>query len=349
MNNKFIWTLALLLAASSMSAFAVGVDKLQPLDDASRSSSYQNAVKSDIQKAKAKQDAVETSQSGGSVDFNSINTKTVYYPNATTKSIAAKYKMGNYSGCMQECYSLLKKQPNNAIAHYYLAMVFTHLNMKDKAVEAYNKVISIHPNQYLVDYATKGRDCLTDGPACHPQEQKEVEQLDDLDKFIRAPYGNGLSPELNNEVRQKQLNNIQETINKKDNLENRDIQRIKKFDSNKTEAEETIKIAQVSDDEVLKAINTLKEAGVNVSVQTSATENPYAAMAQYQDPRVAEMSMLLGNNNNNNNNSMMNMIPMLMSQAQKGENIDPRIMQTMMMDSMMSGFNNLNNNNNNNY
>ena len=38
-----------------------------------------------------------------------------------------------------------------------------------------------------------------------------------------------------------------------------------------------------------------------------------------------------------------------MSQAQKGENIDPRIMQTMMMDSMMSGFNNLNNNNNNNY
>jgi len=348
MNNKFIWTLALLLVASSMSAFAVGVDKLQPLDDASRSSSYQNAVKSDIQKAKAKQGAVETSQSGGSVDFNSINTKTVYYPNATTKSIAAKYKMGNYSGCMQECYSLLKKQPNNAIAHYYLAMVFTHLNMKDKAVEEYNKVISIHPNQYLVDYATKGRDCLTDGPACHPQEQKEVEQLDDLDKFIRAPYGNGLSPELNNEVRQKQLNNIQETINKKDNLENRDIQRIKKFDSNKTEAEETIKIAQVSDDEVLKAINTLKEAGVNVSVQTSATENPYAAMAQYQDPRVAEMSMLLGNNNNNNN-SMMNMIPMLMSQAQKGENIDPRIMQTMMMDSMMSGFNNLNNNNNNNY
>ena len=46
---------------------------------------------------------------------------------------------------------------------------------------------------------------------------------------------------------------------------------------------------------------------------------------------------------------LMNMIPMLMSQAQKGENIDPRIMQTMMMDSMMSGFNNLNNNNNNNY
>ena len=226
-------------------------------------------------------------------------------------------------------------------------MVYTHLDKKSEAVSAYDKVIKLNPNQYLVDYATKGRDCLTGGPACHPEAQQGEEQLDDLDKFIKAPYGNGLSPELNNEVRQKQLNNIQETINKKENLENQDIERIKKFDNSRSEAEETIKIAQVSDEEVLKAINTLKEAGVNVSVQSSATENPYA-MAQYQDPRVAEMNMLLGNNNNNNN-SMMNVVPMLMSQAQKGENIDPRIMQTMMMDSMMSGFNNLNNNNNNNY
>ena len=337
MNNKFIWTLAVLLAVGSMGVYGAGIESLPPLNGPSSSNGGSSMP----------------SQSSGSVNLN-LNTKTVYYPNATTKSIAAKYKAGNYSGCMQECYSLLKKQPSNAIAYYYLAMVYTHLNKKDEAVAAYNKVISLHPNQYLVDYATKGRDCLTDGPACHPEtQQKETEQLDDLDKFIRAPYGNGLSPELNNEVRQKQLNNIQETINKKDNLENRDIQRIKKFDSNKTEAEETIKIAQVSDEEVLKAINTLKEAGVNVSVQSSSSpsttsENPYAMMAQYQDPRVAEMNMMLGNNNHNNN-SMMNMIPLLMSQAQKGENIDPRVMQTMMMNSMMSDFSYLNNNNNNNY
>lgn len=36
-------------------------------------------------------------------------------------------------------------------------------------------------------------------------EKKPVEELDDLDKFIRAPYGNGLSPELNQEIKQKQL------------------------------------------------------------------------------------------------------------------------------------------------
>lgn len=91
----------------------------------------------------------------------------------------------------------------------------------------------------------------------------------------------------------------------------------------------------MSDEEVLKAIKTLRDAGLTLSVQS---ENPYAQMAQYQNPQMAEMSMLLGNNNNNNGNSMMNMLPMLMSQAQKGENIDPRVMQAVMMNSMMADF-----------
>ena len=66
-----------------------------------------------------------------------------------------------------------------------------------------------------------------------------------------------------------------------------------------------------------------------------------------QNSQLAEMSMLLGNNNNNNN-SMMNMIPFMMSQAQNGKNIDPRIMQAMIMNSMMPDFG-MNSNNNNRY
>ena len=81
---------------------------------------------------------------------------------------------------------------------------------------------------------------------------------------------------------------------------------------------------------------------MNLTVQS---ENPYAQMMQYQDPKMAEMSMLLGNNNNNNGNSMMNMLPMLMSQAQKGQNIDPRVMQAVMMNSMLPDFT-FNNDNN---
>ena len=87
---------------------------------------------------------------------------------------------------------------------------------------------------------------------------------------------------------------------------------------------------------MLNAIKILKDAGLNLTIQQ---DNPYS---QYQDPRMMEMSMFLGNNNNNNNN-MMNMLPMLMNQAQKGENIDPRFMQAMMMNSMMNDINFTNN------
>ena len=189
---------------------------------------------------------------------------------------------------------------------------------------------------------------MTDGPACKPQEAAPQEELTELDKFIRAPYGNGLSPELDKEVKQKQLTNIKETINQKENLEQPDIQKIKNFDNNKSEAETGEKIAQVSDEEILQAIKTLKNAGLNLTVQSDNQQNQYsqvAQMMQYQDPKMAELSMLLGNNNNNNSGNMMNMLPMLMSQAQKGQNIDPRVMQAMMMNSMMSDFS-FNNDNN---
>lgn len=38
-------------------------------------------------------------------------------------------------------------------------------------------------------------------------------QDEQLDKFINAPYGNGLSPDLNKEYKQLQLRKIQESIN----------------------------------------------------------------------------------------------------------------------------------------
>ena len=76
--------------------------------------------------------------------------------------------------------------------------------------------------------------------------------------------------------------------------------------------------------------------------------NPAAAMAGgYIDPQMAQMSMMLGNNNNNNN-GMMNMLPFLMQQQQSGQNIDPQVMQAIMMQQMMPSMDfGLGNNNNN--
>ena len=295
---------------------------------------------------------------GTSVSAVSINLDkdTIYYPNASVKSAVAKYKNGNYSGCLQELFSLTKKDPNNAMAYYYMALAYSHVDMQQDAIEAYDRVIKLNSDKFLTEYATKGRDCLTGGPTCKTEAKEETvaatndtakEELSELDKFIQAPYGNGLSPQINAENRKKQLENIQKTINKKKDLDAEEIQKIRDYDTGKDDFSssaddaESVKIAQVSDEEVLNAIKTLRDAGLTVNVQK---ENFYN---QYQDPEMAQMSMLLGNNNNNNGN-MMNMLPMLMTQAQKGENLDPRLMQAMMMNSMMSDFS-FNTNNNDRY
>jgi len=58
--------------------------------------------------------------------------------------------------------------------------------------------------------------------------------------------------------------------------------------------------------------------------------------------------MMLGNNNNNG--SMMNMMPvmMMMQNEKEGKNIDPQLMQAMIMNSMITDFT-FNTNDNNRY
>ena len=79
----------------------------------------------------------------------------------------------------------------------------------------------------------------------------------------------------------------------------------------------------------------MKNAGLAINVQ------PYDVQQMYMNPQYAEMSMLLGNNNNG-----MNMVPFMMAQAQSGKNIDPKLMQAMILNSMMPDMNFGNDNNN---
>lgn len=71
------------------------------------------------------------------------------------------------------------------------------------------------------------------------------QQDEKLDKFINAPYGNGLSPDLNKQYKQIQLKKIQQNINneKKDSDDDtQNLENIQKFDNRKTDSE-TIKLA----------------------------------------------------------------------------------------------------------
>ena len=221
--------------------------------------------------------------------------------------------------------SLTKTDPANPVVYYYMGMSYTQVGKKDQAVKAYEAVLKLNSDRILTEYARKGRDCLVGGPTCAP-ETAEGETDEALDDFINSPYGNGFSEELNQEVKQQQLKNIQKTINEKKDLEHEDIQKIKDFDQ-KGEAADQKKTAEntATNDDIIKAIETLKKAGVTVSVTPMQMNNQYA-----------ELGMLLGNNNNNN--SMMNMVPFLMSQHQNGQKIDPQLLQSMMMNSMLPDF-----------
>ena len=53
--------------------------------------------------------------------------------------------------------------------------------------------------------------------------------MDPLDQFIAAPYsGHGFTPELEKEYQQQQLDTIQKAINRKDSLNNSELESIKK-------------------------------------------------------------------------------------------------------------------------
>lgn len=245
-----------------------------------------------------------------------------YYKNPSLNSAVNKYKKGNYSGCLQEMISLTKIDPSNPVVYYYMGMSYSKVGKKDQAVKAYEQVIKLNPDKTIKQYAIKGRDCLVGGPTCAEDTQNADPELD---SFINSPYGNGFSDELNGQVKLKQLENIQKTINQKQDLEEEDIQKIQKFDQ-KSGIDTQDKIAEASDEDILKAIQTLKNAGVNVSITPAAMPNQYN-----------EYALMLGNSNNNNN-SMMNMVPFLLNQHQNGEKIDPQIIQAMMMNSMIPDF-----------
>ena len=311
--------------------------------------------------------------------IDSIPHSEVYYINPTMKSAISRYKSGNYTGCLQELYDYVRKNPNDAYAYYYMGMAYTKLGETTAAKNCYQKAINCDARGSLLVSALKGRDCLSGGGYCNSDETQNIpivktntsgdsgsSEDDELDRFINAPYtGNGFSPELQKEYQQKELENLQKTINRKKELNENDFENIRRIEGlNKSEVVTGEKIAMItgsdggltpSDADVLDAIDVLKRAGLNISAgnfnsevemsdigQTSFEKSP-AVFTPNQD--LQAMQMLLGNGNSQNNDPMMSMLPYMMQND--GKNIDPQVLQAMMMNSMMSGLSGLNSTDNN--
>lgn len=146
------------------------------------------------------------------------------------------------------------------------------------------------------------------------------QQDEKLDQFINAPYGNGLSPDLNKEYKQLQLRKIQESINTGEDNPEKDmhnINDIKHFDDQKSDLG-TMKLAYVAPSDEMKKFS----------------QDPEFVQSQKE---LDELRMMLGNDSSSksSNDDLMNLLPYMTGQD---KNLSPEVIQAMMVKSMMPDF-----------
>lgn len=258
-------------------------------------------------------------------------------------SAVKKYKMGNYTGCLQDAQAVAKNDPSNAVAYYYMAISYAQAGKKDEAILCYKKVLSLKPNAVLYKYANTGKLCLESPDKC------SIGKSTDVDKAVKAPYGDGLTESVRSSIQQKRLNALKNEINKDVDVNNYEFRKYKDYSNQKSEAEPEAQVSAAAsleekaptNDEIVAALRVLNRAGLNPYAQM----NPYAAMGG-QNSQMAQMSAMMGmGNTQGNNNQLMNVLPFLLAQGQdktqqgaSGTNFNPQMIQTMIMNSMMPDF-----------
>ena len=147
-------------------------------------------------------------------------------------------------------------------------------------------------------------------------------QDEELDKFINAPYGNGLSPKLNNQYKQIQLRKIQSTVNTGEDSpekDTRDLKYIQKFDNQKSD----LGTDRLAYDNSFQSWNDI-------------TKDPQYIKNKQE---IDELNLLLGNDSSKDSNDIMDLLPYMTDTEKKNQNLSPEVIQAMMLKSMTSNLN----------
>ncbi|MBR1907904.1 tetratricopeptide repeat protein [bacterium] len=281
--------------------------------------------------------------------------------NVTLQGAIQKYKAGNYTGCIQDLETYTRNEQSNALAYYYLAIANVQAGRKENAIQAYDRVLALRPNETLLDYATKGKVCLEEPQFCYKSNTMKEEDTE-LDKFIKDKT-QFVYKDAQKEETRKNLDSLKNRINSDEEINRTEFEEYERS-SNKG-SNNTKQAKMPTNDEVVAAIKVLNQAGLGSIITQQPAQQPIAqqpqqteqqkqllqAMAAMQQNPYGDISAMFGNNNNNNSssNQFMNMLPFIMAQnGQNGQNtMSPEVMQAMMMNAMMPDLNfNLNNNNN---
>ncbi len=248
-----------------------------------------------------------------------------------------KYKNGNYIGCMQTMSEIVKKDPANTLAHYYLAISYVQIGQKEKAIEEYNKVITINPGSQLATYALAGIKYLQSLPSTSNYLQdEEIEFIAnsntekvDIDYYQNNKISIDKAIQEETPIKASKYKHNNES----NNYYSTNAKNMEQKQSNTNEA-------KVTDKELADALRVIIKASRGYNANSNI------------NPEMLQMSMMMnamGNNNgmfggnsmmgmNGGNNNAFNMLPMLMMYQNgngNGKKIDPEIMKNIITRSMM--------------
>ena len=222
-----------------------------------------------------------------------------------------KYKDKNYTGCIQDMEAVLKQKPDEILAKYYMALGYTQIGMKEEAKNYYQQVVDQNRERALVKYSKLALTCLDNADSRECKKGFGKEEDDDMSEFIKS--GDFLHPDLEKRIQDRELNDIKNTFNNDRMPDMSDYRFI-------NDASSEIP----TDAEIAAAVKVLAKVGFNPLGQMSAQN---AQMAQFG---------LIGQNQDNN--AFTNMLPYIMAQNTNKSNMSPELIQAMLMNQAMPGF-----------
>ncbi len=205
------------------------------------------------------------------------------YVSPSLKPCILKYKQENYTGAMVDLEAVIKKEKDNTLAKYYLALCYTKLGYKEEAKILYDEIVKKDDNLTLTYYSQRALNCLenSDNPECTTAkpEADNQQELDDISKFIRS--GRKIHPAAMDRItRERMERKLQESeYIKKQQEQNQPLKSSAAIPTN---------------EEIAAALNTLSKIGINPFElnQTAYNLNPMNLPLNQINP-----TMLLNNNN----------------------------------------------------
>lgn len=233
--------------------------------------------------------------------------------NPATASAIKAYKSGDYTQAYTKLQKIVKDEPNNALAMYYLAMTNVQLGNKQDAITLYQQVALLSPNGVLGSYAKKGQKCIEYPLKCNEPDEKSSASMDtEEDKFIKGAFGSGFSKEARGAYEKEKIESIKRRINRKEELTPSQFKDYKDFSSEVP-----------TNDEIVSAIRTLQRAGLSDVINN----NGYNGMSGiFGSDRVS-------------NKSEYEMLNLLLGQNKRGiSNLNPQVIQSLLTTQMTSSF-----------